>query len=524
MSDFTWFSADFDYSGFAEAIFEDPHAEFYGPALVRPDEHGQPFVEMKVEGCKPELKADFDLWEIFFRRAQQLPGGGRQISFGGTPPNRCTRLTVHSSGGTFHSSPGWRHACPKADVNNGIVLQFNPVKSDYRTAGSSKEKYWVLPLANFVSEFAEPWTGLAEHPLSLWKGPTRVIRFGLDQEHGFIQPSPGYERGVADLQSGKCKTALTAIAVAPMGGPHMIDPQDWFLTVFLRLLDLATGAEVGAPWIELRDGTGRLVRRLHFPLGYPTPFRRGHAAIRECIHCGTGHILTAGLSSNAARRPFFSVALRHCVRAGLEDLTFEDKLSHLVRALDCVCRQYELNVQQLKQGLAAGTAKGIDAALEEARKKIAQLSTDISDPDAKRRIERISQRVASAAQKEKDFGLSVKELLDRFGLMDAEVLETYFHKHPRPDGMGWLDLLSYYRGAVIHEGFLDLETSPVPLGEVLGFTLHLHDLVVRILLKLIGYGGRYEPTLIRGTAAETVDWFKPGIKVGALLEVPTMGL
>jgi hypothetical protein len=59
---------------------------------------------------------------------------------------------------------------------------------------------------------------------------------------------------------------------------------------------------------------------------------------------------------------------------------------------------------------------------------------------------------------------------------------------------------------------------------VLGFILHLHDLLVRILLKIIGYTGRYQPRLIRATASENADWFRPGINVDSLLRVPTMGL
>ena len=62
------------------------------------------------------------------------------------------------------------------------------------------------------------------------------------------------------------------------------------------------------------------------------------------------------------------------------------------------------------------------------------------------------------------------------------------------------------------------------MGEVLGFVLQLHDLLVRILLKIIGYNGLYQPRLIRATAAETPDWFKPGIAINALMMVETMGL
>jgi hypothetical protein len=62
------------------------------------------------------------------------------------------------------------------------------------------------------------------------------------------------------------------------------------------------------------------------------------------------------------------------------------------------------------------------------------------------------------------------------------------------------------------------------VGDVFGFILHLHDLVVRVLLKIVGYSGTYQPRLIRGTANESADWFKPGVGVDGLLEVPTLGI
>ena len=62
------------------------------------------------------------------------------------------------------------------------------------------------------------------------------------------------------------------------------------------------------------------------------------------------------------------------------------------------------------------------------------------------------------------------------------------------------------------------------MGEALGFIQHLHDLLVRILLKIIGYRGMYQPRSIRGNAAQTADWFGPGVNVEAALKVPTMGI
>jgi hypothetical protein len=84
--------------------------------------------------------------------------------------------------------------------------------------------------------------------------------------------------------------------------------------------------------------------------------------------------------------------------------------------------------------------------------------------------------------------------------------------------------MSYYRGAVLHEGFIDIDSQETPVGEVLGFVLYLHDLLVRVLLKIVGYRGTYQPRLMRGLAAETADWFREGVQAESLLRVPTVGL
>src|ERR1022692_1007368 len=75
MSNANWFTTDYDYSGYAEAVFDEPHAEFHGPAFVRPDENGRPVVEITVERSNPPVQTQFDLLAIQFG-SQPVPGGG----------------------------------------------------------------------------------------------------------------------------------------------------------------------------------------------------------------------------------------------------------------------------------------------------------------------------------------------------------------------------------------------------------------------------------------------------------------
>jgi hypothetical protein len=349
------------------------------------------------------------------------------------------------------------------------------------------------------------------------------IPFVVNGEVAFIQQLSGVGEGSGGIKPWSGETVLTAVAVVPIADSAMTDPWGWFLNVFLRLLDLATGSEIGTPWIEIRDEDGRLLRRLHLAINQSETLIEGYAAFRGAIHWQNGEFLTNALSSAEAREPFFSIALRHCCKAGVKGLTIDDQLAHIIRAFECLCARYSFSKQDLTDGLTPEMKNAVGGILDVARAEIRRLAGPVDDP-SRDQIARIAERARSAAQTDRNFGLAVKSLLSNFGLLDSEVLGPYYENCPGPGGRGWVESLSYYRGAIFHEGCLDLDSPGTPVGEVLGFILHLHDLLVRILLKIVGYRGMYQPRSIRGNAAETADWFRPGINVDAILRVPTMGL
>ncbi|MBZ5672374.1 MAG: hypothetical protein LAO04_21965 [Acidobacteriia bacterium] len=521
----SWFTTAYDYSGPAEVVFEDPHAEFFGPASVGPDEYGRPVVEITVEHSIPAILEGFDLAAIQLG-SKTLPDGVQIISLGGGAPNRA-RVTVKAKEGVFKSAPSWEYRFSDMSPDTPLTLRLTPMKSEYTVDALAREKFMVLPLSGFVSESPKLSTVLRGHPLCVPGGvdsdTTRCITFQVNGEMAFIQQLPSVDEGGVGIKPWSGETVLTAVAVVPIADPAMTDPWGWFLNVFLRLLDLASGSRVGTPWIEVRDENGRLARRLHFAINQVQRSVEGYGAIQEAIHWCNGEFLTTALSSAEAREPFFSIALRHCFRAGLPGLSIDDQLAHLIRALECLCKRYGFSKQDLTDGFAPGSKNAVEGVLSTAGADIQKIAGTMIDP-GREQVLRIAERTRSAAQKEQDFGLALRKLTGHFGLLDLDVLEPYYATHPGPGGRNWVRLLSYYRGAVFHEGYLDLDSPATPVGEVLGFILHLHDLLVRILLKIIGYRGTYQPRSIRATAAETVDWFRPGVNVGALLRVPTMGI
>jgi hypothetical protein len=525
MSNSNWFTTDYDYSGYAEAVFDQPHVEFHGPASVRPDENGRPIVEITVEHSNPAIQTQFDLLVVEFG-SQPVPGVGVVTAFGGGRQN-SVRTTVRGEKGVFQSGPDWKYSFSWPS-GKPLTLRIKPIKSEFAVADSAPEAFLVLPLSNFLPEFPTQSSAIGDHALNLYAGSDshsgRCIPFKLYGQSAFIQQLLGTGGQNEGIKTWGGEIILTAVAVLPMMDPAIIDPWGWFLTIFLRLLELATGNEVGMPWIEMRDENGGLARRLHIAVGHLHHLTGGYGAIQEAFHWSGGEYLTAALSSPQAREPFFSIALRHCIRAGLPGLSLDDQLDHLVRALECLCARYGFSQQDLMDGFDSKLKTTIAAVLKNARTEISKLASTVAGPGHRTQILRIAARAQSAAQTDLSFGLAVESLVRHFGLLDSEVLEPYYAGNPTLKGSNWVGALSYYRGAVFHEGFLDIDSPGTSVGEVFGFILHLHDLVVRVLLKIVGYSGTYQPRLIRGTAAEGADWFKPGVRVEGLLQVPTLGI
>ncbi len=516
------FDIQYDYSGSGEAVFDDPHAELRGPASVRPGENGQPVVEMSVEQSAPQIETDFDLMEVEYG-SRPLPGGGRAVSVGGKQ-NRA-QVTIRSNGGVFRSTPDWNYCFSNVTPGHTLTFRLRPTKSEFVSATTAQERFLLMPLTDFTSDLPYcPATILGHYGLENTGQPTlRGVGFQIGGQPGFIEQITGADTDTAGIKAWTGDARLTAIAVVPIIDPTMVDPWGWFLNVFLRLLELATGNEVGCPWFETRDECSELVRRIHIRAGAAQPTGGGYGAVTKAIHWSNGDYLAAALSAAEAREPFFSIALRHCIRAGFPGLTLDDQLAHLVRAMECLCARYGFGKQDLTIGLDSGLRDQIDGVLKNAQSRVQAFANTVPDPGRTSTL-RIAERVRSAAQVDKSFGLAVKSLADHFGFLDFEVLRPFYAAHPGPGGRDWVQSLSYYRGGVFHEGFLDIDSPGTPVGDVLGFILHLHDLLVRILLKIIGYRGTYQPRIIRATAAETIDWFRPGVNVDGLLRVPTMGL
>lgn len=119
-----------------------------------------------------------------------------------------------------------------------------------------------------------------------------------------------------------------------------------------------------------------------------------------------------------------------------------------------------------------------------------------------------AQVVTTSASKDNAFGISVAKLIGQFGFPDHNVAEPFFLAHHGGRGPGFFSALSWVRGKVVHGGHFDFTSEGDDIDEIVALSRHLHDLVLRILLKLLNYGGLYQPTVITMRAAEPIDWIK----------------
>jgi hypothetical protein len=212
----------------------------------------------------------------------------------------------------------------------------HPMRSQFDANPKGAPKFWVLPLVNFISEFVHWHPELNRHPLRLFPTPVvpdglserdeffasrvaneknRLIIFEFNGARGFIEPLADYRKRKESLLSEKNKDGVTAVMVGEVGSNPIEFEQleGWFPFEFLDVLSLATGVEVGSPWLEFRDARGGLVRRIHVRMNCH-PFSRGRAAIEERIHQGTGMLLTSSQGSEHSKAPYLSGAIKNAVR------------------------------------------------------------------------------------------------------------------------------------------------------------------------------------------------------------------
>lgn len=560
-----WFRADVEYEGWGRAMFSDPEGSIEGPVSIRFDEMGGAGIEMKADPStlQTERTLRFGLDEFLSGEEPTLAGGHYVLSTTLASRNPCVELEVETPTGVFRTRDV-SISVPRlgAEVRE---VRFDARWSRFDVADAPDPKYWVLPLSNFVSDWRwRPPYELDRHPLRIFPTPEVPDEFaralyGPDYERdrrrmtsaflaaesknyliifefggalGFVERLPDYRDRKDSLLSGEDQARLTAVMVGDVGANPSadFDEVERWLRPFdlLALLALATGSEVGAPWVELRDGEGGLVRRIHRPLRRPR-FRRGHRVIDEIpfkddasLPTGTGRLITRALSrSEKFGEAFLNVAIVNLVRSKYRDQGLEESLVYLFRGLDGLCEKHGVAKQNLAQSLSADQKKAVKEALSEASgkiRKIKESAVGVGDQEAGDVFGRIESNVSNAANIKRNLGFALYDLLEHFGLPDAKIVDGHIGARPRTDGRKHLGgVVSDYRTGIIHRGYLDLSEAGEDWRDVWTVVNHLHDIMARVLLRILEYDGGYQPTVMPGRCVPyLLDWVKPDTPAGRL--------
>jgi hypothetical protein len=526
-----WFSSEIIYEGLGVATFEKPTGTIEGKTRITVDETGILNIVMEFEKLNTEAVIHGTLGFIKFHKFLQADlSEGNIVGIGTDNINPCSSLTVQTETGTFTAGG-------KIFYSRGLglssKLNFMVSEGVYEEKTTENPKYWVLPLTNFISSFhLLYYPSLTQHPLRLFSTPTvpemadekqrqmalfaanranTLIGFYFGESVGYIQPLLDYNEKEEKLKSGQSKKCITALMISEV--TSKLD-EVWFPFDYTNLISFIRGTNVGAAWIEFRDDTGKLVSRKHIPQ-FETNYRKEYAIIDEAIHTGLGQLISLASNSPEFGQSYFRVLIAHLVRLQPYSRHIEDQMDLLCRTFDTLCEKFGYSVQNLGKQLSEDYQTKIDNILAHARNEVQKLSKN-ANFDIKPVLQQIESKISNAKNTERAFGLAVIDLLKKYELPDIKIMDKYYALHPNVQGQSWVQTLTKYRGAAIHTGYFAHEKYDI--DNVLILEDHLHDILVRIALKVLDYQGTYQPRVIHHLVDEkTIYWIDedtPATKLG----------
>ncbi|MEW6554246.1 MAG: hypothetical protein AB1384_08180 [Actinomycetota bacterium] len=531
-----WFEENIAYEGEGLAEFSNPAGAAEGLVRIVYNKNGECAAVMEVERIEAEKELKLGLVELWSGEVPRREGDKWEISIG-AGQNTCKGLVVKTADGLFKTEGkvvcGYKFNWSK-DKGNKDILSFSFIRAQFDVEDKRKTKYWVMPLVNHISDYPQKLADLDRHPLRLYTTPVipegllgndnllaqitanqqdRIIVFQFHGKPAFIESLPEYTERKEKLISGETRSEITALMIgeAPLASSSFDDLQGWFPFDYLDLLSLASGQEVGSPWIELRDDNGGLVHRIHTRLG-SFSFRKGTPIFDEVIHRETGNLLTCSVPSDEFGESYLRSAIKHIIKSDLHGNSIEDSMTHICRGFEAVCAHYGIKIQDLCNYLEDSQKGLLDGLLSSVTKEINEMAVTASREGKHKQasaLRIISSRIQNAKNKDRNFGLAVIDLLEKFDCHDAKLVDGFYCSNPRKDGRSWADTLSYYRGAVLHEGYFNIRDGRHEFYDIVIYINHMRDILIRIVLRILGFSGTYQPVVSKMTEKKAIDWVGP---------------
>ena len=502
-----WLDAEVTYSGRGTATFSCPRCVVTGAATAAFDQQGH---------CLIELDAD-DINELGDRDTER----SGVLSFD-CLSGICRHVEIRTASGVFTTQG--KVITAGGSVGDGLHLKFAALRSEFISGNPLPAKYWALPLLNFVSGARQGDPSLDSHPLriscesektrgpsrlSAWMPQGRLILFEFEGRPAFIERLPDYEKRRRELAAGRARAAVTSVMVGEVPPAHRSGSgvEGWFPTDLVLVLGLASGAEVGAPWIELRDAQGGLTSRAHLSLGSPS-YAQGHGALREEMFASTGRLLNSAQRSPWFGAPHYRAILKYTIRSNSYAFTLGERYRNVFLALEGLAKK--AGTRRVVP-LAPENDQKLRGILRTARRSVEQLAKEAerqSHEDAPK-LEKVAEQVMGAKTLYTSFGEYITALLRTHGLSDEAVMDAYYSEHPGPDGeKTWRKLVANLRNTVMHLGFFDFDELS-ELEVILTSMNHLRDVLLRLVLGGMMYDASYQVAVGSTARFERLDWVTP---------------
>lgn len=523
-----WFSSELTYEGWGKASFDNPIGTVEGKTKITVNDLGDLKIEMEYERLetKEPISSNSETFRIL-KFLHQYSGKNDRvvIGIGDGNKNPCSKLIVETGDGIFTSEENISWTA--LDFNDRIAFWIT--RGIFEVTEKIKPKYWVVPLINYISDFSRNQHPLLiQHPLRLYSTPTVLeiedkdnknnallaanrknflIGFEFGEKIGFIERMPDYSEKEQKLKSEQVRQCVTALMIGEITGN--LETTIWFPHEYTNLLSFTSGSEVGASWLEFRNEDGKLVSRKHFP-SHKTSYEKGYAVINEGLHGGTGHLLSVASNSSEFQKTHIRVLINHLMQVSSYNRHLENRMTILIRAIEGLSEKLGFGSQNLMNYLPEAYQQRVNEILVEARVKVEKMTRQARKEnllEASASLKRIESKIANANNKDGDFGMKVLDLLNWFKLPDAIIMEKHYSQLPNTTGKSWGDFLSQIRNAPIHKGYFDIQNGTYDSDEIAKTQNHLQDILVRIVLKVLGYEGEYQPRVIdHWTDGKTVNW------------------
>lgn len=539
-----WFEENVVYKGHGVAEFNDPKGQVEGYTEVVVDAKGYVTAKLYPTNIVPE-DSNFDVQNFTNSIRGVIPSLTipRIYTYTGHR-NKCLKLKVDTPQGEFTTlKHDLVYTVDSDDVN--YISFCTIISSNFNSNNSSPISYWVVPLWNFLSDCVfhrsdfdnhSLRSNLDNHPLRIYpviipndkfetkeqefvafsnaKSRNWIISFGFNGGVGFIERLPKYKKRKKKLISWDVDHLITAVMVGEVNHqPTTLEGlKEWFPFDFVSLLEIATGIEVGYPWIEFRDQEGKLVQRIHKSRGSSNPYKKRPATYRLIPDSDIGTLLTSFASSAKYKETKLRGAIRQFARCGYFNRNFEETLGFLCRGFDEICNLYKVKepthlLNQLDDGQLTSKVKEI---IDEARTKISSLKNGRTK-EQKGVIDSVVNKLPEDPTTSPSFGECIEALLklSHLNFPDAEIANQYFSTQPKKKS--WQHAVTASRNVAAHDNFFNFDSGrdkfPYTQDEVLSITRHLFDLLARVILKTIQFDGFYHPPFYPSPEVK-VDWVK----------------